>query len=138
MSAFVLDNSVTMRWCFEGTATPYSEVLEQLLTGHEAQVPVLWLYEVVSVLAKGQRTGAITMEKAHGFLEDLRSLDIAVDAEGFANIFGEVHRLAVVHGLSGYDAAYLELAIRRNLPLASLDDDLNRAADAAGVVPFRP
>jgi predicted nucleic acid-binding protein len=119
LSAFVLDNSVTMRWCFEGTSTPYSEeVLEQLLTGHEAEVPVLWLYEVVAVLAKAQRTGAITMEKAHEFLEDLRSLDIAVDAEG--------------------DAAYLELAARRNLPLASLDDDLNRAAKAAGVLPFRP
>jgi len=66
-----------MRWCFEHTSTPYSEdVLEQLLVGQQAHVPVLWLYEVVSVLAKSERLGAISADKVHGFLEDLRSLDI--------------------------------------------------------------
>ena len=137
MTAFVLDNSVTMRWCFENTSTSYSEeVLEQLLVGHQAHVPVLWLYEVVSVLAKSQRTGAIRADSAHGFLEDLRSLDITVDDESFGHIFGDVHRLAVDYGLSGYDAAYLELAIRKGLPLATLDEDLQKAAQAAGVTYF--
>src|SRR5258708_37555224 len=108
-----------MRWCFENSSTQYSEeVLEQLLVGRQAHVPVLWLYEVVPVLAKAQRTGSITADTAHAFLEDLRSLDIIVDDESFGHIFGEVHRLAVEHGLSGYDAAYLELAIRKGLPLA--------------------
>jgi len=127
-----------MRWCFENTATPYSEeVLEQLLVGQQAHVPVLWLYEVVSVLAKAQRTASITADKAHGFLEE-RSLDIAVDDEGFDHIFGDVHRLAVEHGLSGHDAAYLELAIRKGLPLATLDEDLQKAARGAGVELFQP
>ena len=118
-----------MRWCFENTSTPYAEeMLEQLLVGKQAQVPVLWLYEVVSVLAKAQRTASITAEKAHGFLEDLRSLDITVDDESVGHIFVDVHRLAVEHGLSGYDAAYLELAIRKGLPLATLDQDLQKAA----------
>jgi len=68
-----------MRWCFENTSTPYAEeVLEQLLLPQQAHVPVLWLYEVVSVLTKAQRTGSITPDKAHGFLEDMRSLDITV------------------------------------------------------------
>ena len=67
------------------------------------------LYEVVSVLAKAQRTASITAEKAHGFLEDIRSLDITVNDESFGHIFGDVHRLAVERGLSGYDAAYLKL-----------------------------
>jgi predicted nucleic acid-binding protein len=103
-----------MRWCFENTSTPYAEeVLEQLLAGEQAQVPVLWLYEVVSVLAKAQRTASITADKAHGFLEDLRSLDIKVDDESLGHVFGDVHRLAVDHGLSGYDAAYLELGFAR-------------------------
>lgn len=128
-----------MRWCFENTSTPYSEdVLEQLLMGQQAHVPVLWLYEVVSVLAKAQRTASITAEKVHGFLEDLRSLDIIVDDESFGHIFGDVHRLAVEHGLSGYDAAYLELAIRKGVPLATLDEDLQKAAPAAGVDLFQP
>ena len=138
MTAFVLDNSVTMRWCFENTSTPYAEeVLEQLLVGQQAHVPVLWLYEVVSVLSKAQRNGSITTDKAHGFLEDIRSLDITVDDESFGYIFGDVHRLAVQHGLSGYDAAYLELAIRMGLPLATLDEDLQKAAETAGVELFK-
>jgi predicted nucleic acid-binding protein len=113
-----------MRWCFENASTPYAEeVLEQLLVGQQAHVPVLWLYEVVSVLAKAQRSGLITADKAHGFLEDIRSLNITVDDESFGHIFGDGHRLAVEHGLSGYDAAYLELAIRQGLPLATLDED---------------
>ena len=120
-----------MRWCFENTSTAYSEeVLEQMLLGQQAHVPVLWLYEVVSVLAKAQGTASITADKAHGFLEDIRSLDITVDDES------EVHRLAVEHGLSGYDAVYLELAIRKSLPLATLDEDLQKAARTAGVELF--
>ena len=114
MTALVLDNSVAMRWCFENTSTPYSEeVLEQLLVGHQAHVPVLWLYEVVSAPAKSQRTGVIRADRVHGFLEDLRSLDITVNDESLGHIFGNVYRLAVDYGLSGYDAAYLEFAIRR-------------------------
>jgi predicted nucleic acid-binding protein len=128
-----------MRWCFENTSTPYAEeVLEQLLVGQQAHVPVLWLYEVVSVLAKAQRSGSITADKAHGFLEDIRSLNITVDDESFGHIFGDVHKLAVEHGLSGYDAAYLELAIRQGLPLATLDEDLEKAARIAGVELFQP
>jgi len=128
-----------MRWCFENTSTPYSEeVLEQLLVGQQAHVPVLWLYEVVSVLAKAQRTASITAENVHGFLEDLRSLDIIVDDDSFGHIFSDVHGLAVKHGLSGYDAAYLELAIRKGMPLATLDEDLQKAASAAGISLFQP
>ena len=139
MTAFILDNSVTMRWRFENTSTPYAEeVLEQLLIGQQAHVPVLWLYEVVSVLAKAQRSASITADKAHGFLEDIRSLDITVDDESLGHIFSDVHRLAVEHGLSGYDAAYLELAIRKHLPLATLDEELQKAAHTSGVKLFHP
>jgi len=128
-----------MRWCFENTSTAYSElVLEKMLLGQQAHVPVLWLYEVISVLAKAHRTASITAEKVHGFLEDLRSLDITVDGESVSYILGDVHRLAVEHGLSGYDAAYLELAIRKGLPLATLDEDLQKAAPAVGVPLFQP
>jgi predicted nucleic acid-binding protein len=128
-----------MRWCFENTSTPYAEeVLEQLLVGQQAHVPVLWLYEVVSVLAKAQRSASMTADKAHGFLEDIRSLDITVDDESFGHILTDVHRLTVEHGLSGYDAAYLELAIRRGLPLATLDEDLQKAARTTGVELFQP
>jgi predicted nucleic acid-binding protein len=74
----------------------------------------------------------------HGFVEDLRSLDITVDEESSSYILSDVHGLAVAYGLSGYDAAYLELAIRKDLPLATLDDDLVKAAKAAGVALLPP
>jgi len=80
----------------------------------------------------------LTAEKAHGFLADLRSLYVAVDKDGIDAIFEDVHRLAIEHRLSGYDAAYLELALRKGLPSASLDEELNRAATAAGVALVRP
>jgi predicted nucleic acid-binding protein len=128
-----------MRWCFESTSTPYAEeVLQRLLPGQTAHVPVMWLYEVISVLAKAQRRGWITPEKVRGFLEDLRSLNIRVDEESASRILGDVHPLAVDLGLSGYDAAYLELAIRKSVPLATLDEDLQKAARKVGLDLFQP
>lgn len=88
----------------------------------------------IAVLSKAQRTGFLTPEKADEFLDDLRSLEIVIDDHDVSRIFHDVRQIAVNHRLSGYDAAYLELAQRKGLPLASLDDDLNRAAAAIGVV----
>jgi predicted nucleic acid-binding protein len=122
-----------MRWCLQDGSVYADEILDRLLAGDEAHVPVVWLYEVVSVLARYQQKGTLTAEKAHGFLEDLRSLEVKVDNDGIERIFEEVHRLAMAHTLTGYDAAYLELAIRKGLPLASLDGDLNKAALTVGV-----
>jgi predicted nucleic acid-binding protein len=127
-----------MRWCFESTSTPYAEeVLQRLQAGQIAHVPVMWLYEVVSVLAKAERRGWITAEKVRGFLEDLRSLNIRVDEESAGHILRDLHPLAVDLGLSGYDAAYLELAIRKGLPLATLDEDLQKAARKVGLEVFQ-
>ena len=123
-----------MRWLFGNAVSPLAEdVIERMLGGAIAHVPVLWLYEAIAVITKAQRTGALSQEDAHGFIKDLRSLEIVVDYEGTAQVFFEVRRLAYEHGLSGYDAAYLELAIRRGLPLATLDEELQRAAVAVGV-----
>jgi predicted nucleic acid-binding protein len=122
-----------MRWCFEDTATAYSEeILQQLATGTQALAPVLWLYEVGAVLAKEQRRDRLSAEEAADFLEVLKSFDIAIDREGADRILTDVYRLAVTYRLTGYDAAYLELALRKNLPLATLDDDLRKACLSAG------
>jgi predicted nucleic acid-binding protein len=134
LSPFVLDNSVTMCWCFEDTSTPYAEaILQELINGIEAIVPALWPYEVISVLGKSERNGSLTSEKALGFLEDFKSFSITVDEEGLGLVFASVHPLALSHRLSGYDASYLELAIRKGLPMATLDEDLQKAAAASGV-----
>jgi predicted nucleic acid-binding protein len=133
VTAFILDNSVTMRWCFDSGTHPYADgVLLRLKTDGKAIVPVLWRYEVSAVLARAQNTGLIGAQQVMNFLGNLDQLTIALDMEGISGILTDVHRLATAYRLTSYDAAYLELALRRNLPLASLDDDLRKACIAAG------
>ncbi len=137
--SFVLDNSVAMRWCFEDTTNAYAEaILEQLEKGDAAFVPVLWRYEVVAVLAKAQKHKSLTADQAADFLESLTSFSLPVDYTGVEKILQDVHGIAVQYGLTGYDAAYLELALRKNLPLATLDEALQKAALQAGVELFDP
>jgi predicted nucleic acid-binding protein len=131
---FVLDNSVAMRWCFDNATHPYAEaVLAKLARGEDAVVPVLWLYEASAVIARAQNRGTLVTATAGAFIAELQSLNIRVDEESATRILSDVHRLAITHRLTSYDAAYLELALRRNLPLATLDDDLVRASKAAGI-----
>ena len=102
-----------------------------LASGH-AIVPVLWRYEVSAVLAKAQKDGILPGAKADAFLTVLRSLNITLDHEGTERILTDVHRIAVTYKLTSYDAAYMELAMRRKLPLATLDTELIRACKASG------
>ena len=123
-----------MRWCFESGAHPYADsILDRLATGDTVFVPVLWFYEASAVLSRAQNIGTLTASKAAEFITELRSLSIIADDAGVARVLTDVHRLALAYRLTSYDAAYLELAIRLNLPLATLDDELTRAAGVAGV-----
>ena len=135
MSTFVLDNSVTMRWCFEAGRHPYADgMLHQLeAINGMAFVPLLWRYEVSSVLARAQIKGDIAAQEVADFLVDLRGLNIVVDMPGTERILTDVHQLALTYRLTTYDASYLELAQRRNLPLATLDEELRKACKSAGV-----
>ena len=140
MSRFVLDNTVTMAWCFTEEATEFTEVLLNRLSNltDTALVPALWLYEVVNVSEMAVRKGRISKEKATAFLESLADLPIEVEDLSRTEVFVSVRGLAERYVLTGYDAAYLELAIRHRLPLAALDSDLNKAARAAGVELVQP
>lgn len=123
-----------MRWCFDDGSNRYADhVLDRLLNNNQALVPVLWLYEVASVLSKAQRRGILPAFKAQGFLTNLRTLDIVVEEVAHDRILVDVFALANRFGLSGYDASYLELAKRKTIPLATLDEELRQAAKAAGV-----
>jgi predicted nucleic acid-binding protein len=138
VSDFVLDNSITMRWCFDSGAHERADkILEQLEREQgTAFVPLLWRYEVSAVLSRAQNRGLLEARKAEEFLEDLAALSIVVDTEGASRILTDVHRLATLYRLTSYDAAYLELAVRRDLPLATLDDELLNACKTAGVRVF--
>jgi predicted nucleic acid-binding protein len=122
-----------MRWCFQNAAHPYADsILQQLAVG-AALVPVMWRYEVSAVLAKSQKDGILTALMADAFLETLRKLNITMDPDSSDRIFTDVHQLAVAYRLTSYDASYLELALRKNLPLATLDNELIAASKASGV-----
>jgi predicted nucleic acid-binding protein len=135
VTAFVLDNSVTMRWCFDGGNNAYADnVLETLVaTVGEARVPVLWRYEVSAVLARAQKIGVLTAERVTDFLGTLEALNIVMDPHGVDRILTDVHRLAVSYRLTSYDATYLELALRENISIATLDEELRAACRATQV-----
>lgn len=122
-----------MAWCFNDEITPYTENLLERLGNLEdsAVVPTLWLYEVTNVARLAARKGRITEAKADLFLESLIALPIEVEpAPTRVEIFSSLSTLMGKHKLTSYDAAYLELAVRRRLPLATLDIELREACRA--------
>lgn len=134
MGPFVLDASMTLSWAFESESTPFTvAVLKSLETVH-AVAPALWAFEVASVLSTAERRGRMNATSQAAFLERLRWLPITIEHRPAVWLAQQILPLARTYQLSAYDAAYLELAVREDLPLATLDDDLRRAATDAGVV----
>lgn len=130
----VIDASVTVAWCFEDEKTPYTEeVLDKMDGGVEAVVPSLWSFEIVNALLQAERRKRLTAAQATVFLEQLEGFNIVVDSAPRPRIFGWIFLEARQQNLTAYDAAYLELALRRGLPLATLDANLKRAAKDLGV-----
>jgi predicted nucleic acid-binding protein len=128
--SLVLDSSVTVAWLYcEEKRQVADEIFSNLIdTG--AWVPSLWHLEVANVLQIGIRRQRHDADFRDRIFSDLTRLPIRVDAETHQQAWGETARLAERHRLTTYDAAYLELAVRRGLPLATFDEDLRRAAAA--------
>ncbi len=139
MVAFVIDASATLPWCFADEATETTNaLLTRLRTSDEAIVPAHWPAEVANALLLAVRRMRISPEDVHEFLEDLEALPIRVETITQNLIRARVFPLAEQYNLTVYDAAYLELAIRESLSLATLDDDLRKASRAAGVSLVEP
>jgi predicted nucleic acid-binding protein len=135
MPGFVADASATLPWCFEDEATPATEaLLERLRAGEPAVVPAHWPTEVMNGLIMAVRRGRIDLERVSRFARDLAALPIRIETSHAPAAWDAVIRVATEYQLTVYDAAYLELAERIGIPLASLDSDLRKAALAAGVV----
>lgn len=130
---FVLDGSLALAWYFADEASPYADAVAQGLATREAVVPMLWRLEIANALVVGERRRRSTQAQAAAFVARLERLPIVVDDQTDARAWGETLRLARAHTLSAYDAAYLELAMRLGLPLASLDGQLLAASAAVGV-----
>jgi predicted nucleic acid-binding protein len=128
--AFVLDASITACWAFQDEDHPDAGLAFDRMRSGEAVVPCLWWFEVRNILVVNERRRRIAESETAAFLLNLSRLRIRVDR---APDESAVLRLARTHRLSAYDAAYLELAQREGLPLATLDTDLQKAAADEGV-----
>lgn len=134
---FVLDNSVVMRWLFgDGTqdSLEYAARILDLLKqeDHVAVVPCVWALEVGNVIVRAEAKGLLQEARSAGFLGILQDMSIEIDERTNQNALGDTLQLARRYNLSTYDASYLELALREELPLATNDDALGKALARAG------
>jgi predicted nucleic acid-binding protein len=136
MSLCVLDASATFPWMFEDEASPASDVLLDQVAEHGAVVPALWFLECTNGLAMAERRGRIDGAGIAKAIALLHRLPLAVDDAAPSRALDAVLDLARTHRLTTYDAGYLDLALRRGLPLATADAPLRAAAAAAGVTPL--
>jgi len=136
MTAFVLDSSVAMGWLLESEKASdqkYAEKVLKSLVEVEAYVPNLWHLEATNVLLGAEKRLETNSSDIEGFISQLENLPLHVDSLTSHQSFNRTMALARAYKLSSYDAAYLELAIREGLPIASLDKLLVKAAKKAGV-----
>lgn len=136
---FVLDASVALLWLVPKTnpaGVEYADATLQALTQSQAVVPSLFALEIANVVAKVEAKGVIAEADSQRFIALLGRLNIAIDQATALHALGDTLNLARRYKLSAYDAAYLELALRLGLALATLDADLSKAARTAGVPVF--
>ena len=129
----VVDASVTMAWHFEDERTETVDAILTRVAEGGAIVPFHWRAEVANSFLMAERKARTTADFTERSLKDLGGLPIAFDPHGAEMAWGRTRQLAAKNGLTIYDAIYLELAIRTDLPLATLDLPLARAATASGV-----
>ena len=133
---FVLDNSVTMRWFFSDgkpSDIAYSDHVLAEIKKWSSVVPVTWGLEVANVLVRAESKGQVTAAQSGAFINMLNHMEIDVDANTFNYAMSDTLQLSRTYKLSAYDASYLELALRLDIPLATLDEGLKKAAKKAGV-----
>jgi predicted nucleic acid-binding protein len=133
VTAFVLDASVALAWCFEDETTHATDAVLERLTNEEAVAPALWRLEVANGLAMAERRGRLSVAALARSVALLQRLAVAIDAQGSERAFRDLLDLARSERLTVYDAAYLELALRLGVPLASKDIKLRQAAARPGL-----
>ena len=126
--SFVVDNSVVMSWCFKDEEDRYADAVLDRLSEAAAFVPSIWPLEVVNVLLAAERERRLNEADSVRFVTLLSQLPIMVEYERPERIMQDLLALARTNTLSSYDASYLNLAMRKGVPLATLDTRLREAA----------
>jgi predicted nucleic acid-binding protein len=135
----VLDASVVLAWSFKDEVSPYATFIVRSIKNARAVAPIIWPLEINNALTSAVRRDRIDELVANRIRNTLDRLPVDIDSEiAVASLGQSILRLGIEHGLSAYDASYLELAMRRGLPLATQDERLMRAAAMAGINVMRP
>jgi predicted nucleic acid-binding protein len=130
LKAPVLDSSITIAWVLGDERSAHADAILEQVTEIGGVAPALWWVEVRNVLVIAERKGCLKREDTATALQAIDALGIQLDhAPDNASLF----RLARIHGLTAYDAVYLELAVRQQRPLATLDRKLGSATRAEGI-----
>ena len=134
MPGFVADASIALAWCFADEATPFAaKMLDYATMGEHVAAPAHWPTEVLNGVMRAKRHGRVTEPEIQYFLKNLRSFNLSIDRGRGLSLLDDIRELADRYNLTAYDAAYLELALRSGLQLATLDDSLRMAATIEGV-----
>jgi len=131
--SFVVDASVGLAWLFKDEITAATQSLLEDMSSKPALVPAWWYIEIANVLALAERKGRVSTTEIVDFIAVLDGARIEVDNESPQRAFSHLLPLCRAHRLTSYDAIYLDLAVRRQLPLATLDEPLRKAAKKLGV-----
>jgi predicted nucleic acid-binding protein len=132
----VIDASVALAWCFPDERAEQAGWVLDELRQRRGMVPGIWPLEVTNAILAGERRKRVIAADVSRFFALLSQLSLAVDVTTARQSFADILPLARAHGLSAYDASYLELAMREGCTLATLDAKLRRAAKASGVAVF--
>ena len=130
---FVLDNSVVMSWCFKDETNQYADAVLDQLSEATAIVPSIWPLEVVNVLLVAERSKRLQQADSVRFITLLLQLPIEVEHEWPEKIMKDLLALGRTKNLSSYDASYLDLAMRKDCPIATLDKRIRDAAEDISV-----
>ena len=128
MQDFVIDNSVVMSWCFKDETSKYTDTVLDYLENTTAYVPAIWPLEVSNVLLVAERRKRLNQADSSRFISLLFELPIIVEPESPERMLNEILALAREYKLSSYDASYLDLAMRKGLPIATTDKHIMSAA----------
>jgi len=133
LTGVVVDASVALAWCFPDEASDYADAVLVALEGRTILVPTIWGLEIANAVLAGERGKRLRQPEIRRFTTLLEGLSLVQDVQPVCDHVSNVLPLAREYGLSAYDAAYLELAIRHGAPIATLDGKLRKAAQKAGI-----